>query len=274
MAGAVHAQLGPLSCAIPVEVIARALDITEIRKEVLDGCEGTLITDRLRSSGMILVNSRGGARRAGFSIAHGLGHFLLEYHVLSDARGFVCDRQDMQESREKTRHPKQEREANSFAIELLAPGYRLKPYLSGEPDLRSAVQMGRELEISREAAVRRYVERHDEPLAAIMTKNGAVRYSVRQDAFPWIKLKTGDRISGLTHARRVISAGNSDVSRFAESHAAAWIDKTEIEIFEQTRLGRDGFAITLLWASVPEEDADDGGPEELNVPRFHKRPRR
>lgn len=168
MAAAVHRQLGSLSCPVPVEDIARALDITEIRKEVLDGCEGMLLTDRMRSYGKVLVNTRGGARRARFSIAYELGHFLLESHKLNDAHGFVCTPQDMGESRGMTLHQRQEREANRFAIELLAPEYRLKSHLTDEPDLQSAVQMGRELEISLEAAVRRYVEMHDEPLAAIL----------------------------------------------------------------------------------------------------------
>ncbi len=269
MAAAVHRQLGRLSCAVPVEVIARALNITEIRKEVLDGCEGMLLTNRMRSHGKVLVNTRGGPRRARFSIAHELGHFLLESHKLSDAHGFVCTPQDMGESRENTFHQRQEREANRFAIELLAPGYRLKSHLAGEPDLRSAVQMRRELEISLEAAVRRYVEMHDEPLAAIMTKGGAVRYSVRHDGFPWIKLTKGHRIAPVTRANRVISAGRPGVTRMTEAHAAAWIENPEIELFEQTRLGRDGYAVTLLWASVPEQGADDGGVEELGEPGFH-----
>lgn len=274
MAAAVHRQLGNLRCPVPVEDIARALDITEIRKEVLDGFEGMLLTDRMRSYGKVLVSTRGGARRARFSIAHELGHFLLESHKLSDVHGFVCTPQDLGESRGMTLHQQQEREANRFAIELLAPEYRLKSYLSGEPDLRSAVQMCRELEISLEAAVRRYIERHDEPLAAVMTKGKAVRYVVRQDGFPWVKLKTGDHIADITRARHVISAAKSGTTGFSETHAAAWIGRTEVELFEQTRLGQNGYAVTLLWASAPEQEADDCGVEELGEPGFHKRRRR
>ena len=104
MAAALHGQLGKLTKAIPIEAIARALDITEVRKEEMDGCEGVLLTDRMRSYGKILVNTRGGAGRARFSVAHELGHFLLESHVLSDASGFVCNGADMREGRERSDH--------------------------------------------------------------------------------------------------------------------------------------------------------------------------
>jgi hypothetical protein len=49
-----------------------------------------------------------------------------------------------------------------------------------------------------------------------------------------------------------------------------WISRSEVALAEQTRLGRDGYAVTLLWAeqTEPEDDEDDGGFEELDMPRF------
>jgi hypothetical protein len=48
-----------------------------------------------------------------------------------------------------------------------------------------------------------------------------------------------------------------------------------MEIFEQTCVGRDGHAVTLLWADLPQEaDADDGGLAELSAPHFLMRSRR
>ena len=91
MAAAVHRQLGALSGAVPIDEVARSLDITEIRKDRFDGFEGMLLTDRRRSFGKILANTRHNARRARFSIAHELGHFLLESHELNRAEGFGCN---------------------------------------------------------------------------------------------------------------------------------------------------------------------------------------
>ena len=273
MAAALHGQLGKLTKAIPIEAIARALDITEVRKEEMDGCEGVLLTDRMRSYGKILVNTRGGAGRARFSVAHELGHFLLESHELSDASGFVCNGADMREGRERTRHQKQEREANQFAIEMLAPAYRMAPYLPGDPDLRTAGTMSRDLEISREAAVRRYIELHDEPLAAVMTRHQVVRYVDWNDRFPRMKVGRNDAVPSATHAHRAIAAGRTGVTRFRETYAAAWLQDPDIELFEQTRVGQGGFATTLFWASIADPEAEDDGVAELSAPAFQK-PRR
>jgi hypothetical protein len=253
MAAAVHRQLRPQFGATDVVAIAYALDITEIRKDRFDGFEGMLLTDRRRNYGKVLVDTDGGARRVRFSIAQELGHFLLESHVLSSADGFRCLRQDMIERQAHSLHQRQEMEANRFAIDLLAPANRLVPYLTAEPDLRSALTMRDDLQISLEAAVRRLVELHDEPLAAVVTRGGVVRYADRAPAFPWIKLRKGDRISSSSRARRIIASAKPGVLRMLEAHPSARVENSDAEIYEQTRLGRGGHAITLLWASIAEK---------------------
>ncbi|MCB2117490.1 MAG: hypothetical protein KDE00_14650 [Rhodobacteraceae bacterium] len=74
-----------------------------------------------------------------------------------------------------------------------------------------------------------------------------------------ISKSTGDRIRN----------GRSGFTEMADSPAAAWTDRDGVEIYEQTRVGRDGHAVTLLWTDLPHEgDADEGGPAELGVPGF------
>ncbi len=272
MARAVHRQIGRLAAAVPIEHVAGALDIAEIRKEELDGCEGVLLSDRLRNYGRILVNTRGGPSRIRCSIAHELGHFLLENHILSAGNGFVCDRADMRDGRAKTRHQRKEREANRFAIEMLAPAYLMRASLAAEPGFGAARRMGSELEICLEAAIRRFVELHDKALTAVMTKDFVVHYCARNGRFPWIKLKPHDRIAPFTQAHRIISAGRPGVTRFASTHSSAWTEAHNLEITEQTRLGQDGYAVTLLRAepdeSEPEDDDAGAGVEKLDMPRF------
>ena len=223
MAAAVHRQVGTLTGAVPVEKIALALDIYEVRQELLDGLEGVLLADQRRNYGIILVNKRWGSRRARFSVAHELGHFLLEHHRFESERGFACDRADMFERGKDTLHQRQEREANSFAIELLAPAYLMKRYLRQDADLGAPLQARQHLEISFEAATCRYVDLHDEPLAVVMTERAVVRYVVRNGQSPWINLKRGDRISPLTVAHKAVSAGQPGITRLTESHASAWL---------------------------------------------------
>lgn len=153
LARKVHEQLGKCDGAVPVDEIALALDIVEVRRDALDGVEGVLLTDAARSAGAIFVNNTRGQRRARVSNAYELGHFLMEQHVLSNDVGFGCTPADMRERRVAVRHHKQETEANTFAIGLLAPTFKLAPTLADDPDLRSLRDLAASLDISMEALV-------------------------------------------------------------------------------------------------------------------------
>jgi Zn-dependent peptidase ImmA (M78 family) len=192
---------------VPVDEIACTLGIGENRKTHLDGCGGMLLTDRVRSCGAILVNTAGGSRRARFGVAHELGHFLMERHVLTGADGFRCSRQDMSEARDDTPYRKQEAEANAFAINLLAPASMMQICLADEPELRGIFRVSDQLDLSREATLRRYIDLADEPVAAIWTQASRIRAAKRNDAFPWISREKGNRLSEQTQAWRAISNG-------------------------------------------------------------------
>lgn len=90
LARAVHEQIGELSSSVSVTAIAKALDVTEVKLDHFDGFEGMLLTDKARSRGVILANTAHGGRRARFTVAHELGHYLLERHQLSGELGFQC----------------------------------------------------------------------------------------------------------------------------------------------------------------------------------------
>lgn len=269
LAKAIHRQLGTIAPPVPVTKIARALDIAEVRTGTFDGFEGMLLTDRVRSTGAILANSCRGDRRARFTVAHELGHFLMERHVLSGERGFACQLRDMRETCEARQYVRQEAQANAFAIGLLAPGCMFDPFLSDDPDLRDAQRASRDLNISLEASVRRMVDRRPECLAAIWTRNGQVRYIHRSKDFPWINRNPKDAIAQSTMAFRAISNGTHGFTEFSDTHAFAWTDRPSLELHEQTRVGKDGHAVTLLRV-IPHRDDDehDDGPDELSVPRF------
>ena len=122
LAAAIHDQLGLAAGPVPVEAIAAALDIAEIR-----------IADR-RPRGS--ARHHGGARRrndlvrAGaprprrrFTIAHELGHFLNVWHDMTTPIGFACSATTWHLVARRLRpntpqHWFQEAEASRFAIEL------------------------------------------------------------------------------------------------------------------------------------------------------------
>lgn len=268
LARTIHKLLGRRESAVPVEKIAVALDVAEIRLDRFDGFEGILLTDTVRSTGCILANSSKGHRRARFTIAHELGHFLLERHQLSTESGFTCSAQDMRETREGRQHVRQETQANQFAIELLAPDYLMAPIYSVDPDLRDAQRLRDSLDLSLEACVRRMVDRRDEPLAAVWSYRGQVRYSVRANGFPFVALTKGDWIPQLSAAHRAIAAGKTGFTQFAEADGHIWTGRSNLELYEQTRVAPSGHAVTLLWAELPEDDEKDGGLDEIGTPGF------
>lgn len=257
--------------AIPVVEVALALDIHDLRLHPFDGFEGMLLTNRSRSIGGILANTSKGRRRTRFTVAHELGHFLMERHVLSDDRGFQCRAQDMRETREGHQHVRQESQANQFAIELLAPAYLTAPVLSSDPDLRDAQRMRDYLDLSLEACVRRMIGYRDEVLAAVWSHNGKVRYSVKGTGFPYVTVGRGDRLPVTSAALRAIQYGQAGFTDFVDTHPLSWTSRTDLDLYEQTRVGNKGHAVTLLWADSPDPDEDDGedpGRPELGMPTF------
>ncbi|MDF2235718.1 hypothetical protein P2H44_24445 [Albimonas sp. CAU 1670] len=126
------------------------------------------------------------------------------------------------------------------------------------------------MEISRQAAPICYVERHDEPLAAIFSSKGAVTGLSRGSRFPWIKLKRGDRPGSLTQAGRILAGGRSGPTEMREATPAAWLSEPDVELFEQTSVSASGRATTLLWTKLPDagDDEEDEVHRPLSAPRF------
>jgi hypothetical protein len=256
-----HRQIGPLTSAVPVDEIACDLGIVGIRRAELDGCEGVLLTDHIRSQGSILVNTRRGPQAVRFSIAHELGHFLLERHVLGLAGTFTCTMGDLRETRTARQCKRQEVEANEFAIGLLVPEDRIAACLNLQPDIHAAAELRTSLDISLEAAMRCLIERHEEPVAAVWSKDGTIRYVIRGASFPWIARGRNQRVSALSRTAEALAAGGTGATPMREVGPAAWTNEDIPELFEQVRVGKDGHALTLLWATLPQgseqDDADD-----------------
>lgn len=160
----------------------------------------------------------------------------------------------MAEAKGDTRHQRQELEANRFAIDLLAPTHLVAPFLARPPDIREALEMRGRLDISLEAAIRCMIDRSNQTLAAVWSQGDDVRYVVRARAFPRLKAWGGCQLPIGTAASQAIKQGVPCVTQMTGAHAAAWVAAADVALFEQTRIGRDGHAVTLLWASLPNSD--------------------
>ena len=106
--------------------------------------------------------------------------FSISWHQpIEAAEQFACRKEDLgrdwrRRSSQASRHAIQEAEANRFAIELLAPEKFVRPFMSGVPDLAKALRLSCALNLSREAAARRYTECHDTPTGLVFSRDGVI----------------------------------------------------------------------------------------------------
>jgi Zn-dependent peptidase ImmA (M78 family) len=253
LATAIHDQLGRPQGAVPIEEVARALDIIDIRIEALANIEAALITGPERDEGAVVLNANSNRQRRRFSLAHELGHFLNPWHSPTATSGFECSRSDMTVANQtnQDRHARQEGEANAFAIELLAPRHLADRFTEHVPDLKHVLAMANELQISREASARRYVDVHDENLAVIFARDGRLLYVSRGKKFPSIALRNDDRLPSFR------PAPPSTLSSSDEADAETWLRHTTRALTAQTLHQQNGHSITLLHIAEFDDDDDD-----------------
>jgi hypothetical protein len=64
-------------------------------------------------------------------------------------------------------------------------------------------------------------------------------------------------VSSLSRTAEVLSKGKRGTTTMTDVAPAAWTSGEIPELFEQVRLGKDGHALTLLWATLPEASGQD-----------------
>jgi Zn-dependent peptidase ImmA (M78 family) len=250
IAAAIHEQLALSRAPAPILEIAKALDIVEIREARISSFEAALVTTPERGEGSIVVNVCSSRQRRLYSVAHELGHFLNPWHrPLQGAKagGFACRTEDLgiswkDRSSTQTRHAQQEAEANRFAIELLAPKKFVRSYLHGIPDLGAVLRMSENLDLSREAAARRYAEQHEQATALVFSKDGKVRYAERRGNLPYVQCTPGQWIPTLPPP-----TGTDNISDHVEADWRDWLSRSpHCDLVVQTLHQQNGYAITLL----------------------------
>lgn len=246
LAAAIHEQLGETERAIDVRGVAHALDIFEIREEVLDNFEGALIAPPERGEGSILINRCSHYKRQRFTIAHELGHFLNPWHAPAPDGSSSCTKADLRRfsygaGKINDRHHRQEGQANRFAIELLAPRKLVRPIIRRRDGMQAVLEIANLLELSREAAARRFVEVNDNPVAIAFSKDGRLRYWARHDEFPPPLVRRNQQMPLLG------PGGNSGFIAAGNAEPNEWLkDPTSEQIYVQTLYQRGGYAMTLL----------------------------
>lgn len=265
LARALLRQLPELDGPVPIDEIALDLDIVGIEIVPLHSLEACLQCDPHKSEGQIVVNAHSSPQRRRYSIGHELGHFLNETHAPVGPGRFNCTDEDMVSPFRQGRHLRQEREANTFAIEVLTPRHLLERHLAPAADLERALAIADRFDISRAAAVRRYVDLHHESLATVFSKDGRIVSIGKPDDFPRLSPWTGALLGPVPPEPQ---DGTSLTGLDAVDTAGWLVDHDHAEVFAQTLYQQDGHAITLLLV----ERADPEEPEEPMFRRSKRKP--
>lgn len=266
LARAVLQQLPDIDGRVPIDEIALALDIVDIKVAHLTSIEACLQCDPRKSHGQIVVRAQSPARRRRYSIAHELGHFLNERHMSTSPVGFDCTAEDMAASKRTGRALDQEREANTFAIEVLTPRWLLNRHLARSADLERTLEIARRFDVSRQAAIRRYVDLHPECLAAVFSQNGRIDFIEKSDGFPATGPWIGDAIGQTPAPPR----DGTDLTGLDEVEPQSWLRHPDgHQVFAQTLYQQDGFATTMLLAEPRTRASDEWEP-----PTFRRSGRR
>lgn len=282
LARALLAQLPNLSFPVPIDEIALACDITEIKPLAAASFDGMLITADAKTDGVIFASKRNGTRRWRFTVGHELGHFLNAWHVPPEG-GFQCTSEHMlySDRRQTNDRMQMEAEANTFAAEVLMPQRLFLDQLQkagAHPTVSAVLKVADDFLVSKLAAARRVVGlRRDS--AAILSRDGTIEQIYRGEDFPFISLKKGQSVPAGCVSRQHSGPAGS-LSGLEETDPATWTSRNTrkgLQFLEQVLLQREGYRLTMLLLDESEcvEDDDDdeaGWVREQSTwnPTFHR----
>jgi uncharacterized protein DUF955 len=262
---------------VPIEDLARQLDITDILDLTTEGFEGGLITDDCRSQGTILVNRAARRGRRRFTVGHELGHFLIPTHTPIKGDQFLCSRDDMRRwsAKENDAYARMEVEANKFSALILMPPPKLRAMMGRfrDPNLSQVVDVAGHFDVSKDAAARSYAQYHDQPIAIAVVKDGKVLRIYKNLKFPKIGVSYGAPVprNSLFH---FAAARGAELTDLTENGAELWLEsewgKRLPPLFEQVFFQQEGFALLMLWVEVADEDDEEDEDEARTSKERHR----
>jgi Zn-dependent peptidase ImmA (M78 family) len=215
-----------------------------IQEEYLTSHDGRLTHDN--EAGIITINKN--IREAGqknFTIAHELGHFILDRRQHSE-----CNRSEIMSARagEET-----ERDANIFAAELLMPEEWVKKEIKWKGEgINVMQQMAEKFGVSLSAAGIRYTQAGRMPMAVIASKDDKVIWSSINRYFPFRFIKPGQKTNAYSDVF-VHFRGEIITNEPHEIISDAWFQNDfnfvpEVRLMEQNLVMPNyGIVLTTLW---------------------------
>ncbi len=251
-----------LQIPVPIEELARQLDIGEIQDIEADGFIGGLLTDDVRSFGAVLVKRGLDRRRRRFTIGHELGHFLLPFHKPAKAGQFVCSSADMTRwpEGEQARAIRMEAEANQFSALILMPPPHLRKLIgSKDPDLKHVLSVHETFDVSKDAAARAYAQYHPQKVALVIAKDKKIVRIYRSSDFPRLCVWSGDEVPRNTMLHHFVKDVDP-ISGLRQTGGEHWLETNWGQripnTYEQVMVQSDGWAMILLWVDIQDDEFD------------------
>lgn len=220
----------------------RGAEVEEVDAENFDGA---LLRYEGESLGLILVrrNIKEPARKL-FTVGHELAHYLLPGH---GAEPLHCRQQDIESWDENIANT--EREANTFAAEILMPASIVGPLTRRPPSFQLVDEIARICASSLTASTYRLIELSTWRVAMVWSVGGQAKWWRASDEFPFT-VKRGP-LEANTFARDCF-AGQRVPDQFEKVPAEAWLTSSNLKagamIQEQSRcLPNYNAALTLLF---------------------------
>jgi Zn-dependent peptidase ImmA (M78 family) len=231
-------DLEEVACAREVKVYSAPTDSFEGAAMVVEGVAA------------VCLNEDQIPQRYRFTFGHELGHLFLPWHyrLLIEGRQMIDKVVTWGAPADGI-----EREANSFAAELLTPSHLVEPYVAhGSIDASRAIAVADTFDISRTSAALRIVEVSREPVAVLLFRQGRLAWRFQNERFPY-----GVPVSGLRppadSATADLVRGGDDLLDAVEVDGACWfVDRryggVPATLESCVRLGNTGDILTILWS--------------------------
>lgn len=245
-----EALISEFGISLPSELDVEAIACDagmDVRYELLDGCEATLVG--VKNQAIATIRPSGNRGRERFSVAHELGHWNLHR-----GKSFRCRVDDQSEN--LASDATLEKEADSYAAHLLMPRYLFDPAIrSGAkiPTFKHIEEVAQAFEVSMAAAVIRMAEVDSLPVIVACYNGRGIRWRAVAPHVPrrWRLVQTLDEDS---FAYDLVNSGKSQQCSGKQS-ADAWFsndDADKYEVHEHAMPGRAGEVLVMLYLSDTE----------------------
>ena len=196
--------------------------------------------------------ARGNFKESGrgrFSLAHELGHYLIEDHHQDILNGKLRPHPSFQKNKQINSY---EQEADSFAANILMPADIFYSRCEGQKFQWSLIErLSTIFGTSKMATLLRFIKTTKHELFIVVSsKDGTIQWFNRNDEFPKMKHKfhRGEKVPENALANEFIGKVSEVVDIWPEDWFETWGGKSERQMFEQCYYAEAyDRIITLLW---------------------------